>query len=319
MTSDEIKNIIKNVVEHPETCGFQMCLVTKSERRLFHVILSQTQNNNLHSSLKQLITTVLQNKFLAEGVEYAPAEYVADNQKKFYMIEQNDLYRPFAFITSDPEDFNTQCVSDVMGLVFSIRQGDHVIYCYQNSRPITIPNRKHTGLLTRIHETQGSIYFEEQKEPMLSILAAIDAVIVNNTVVTNDIGMMERNFEFVSFINAKASEAISSIIATNIVANNEKLTDYIQRGRKTYARKMMRIHGSPVMNMSANALVEKIKSLPRWRGKFELTDTGKVKLNTYQQVENLIDLFDERFTRSDITGTEYDTGVKKRAEPVEQN
>ena len=319
MTTEEIKTIINNITEHPETCGFQMYLVTNSERKLLRVNLSQTQKNNLHSSLKQLIMTVLKCKYLAEDVEFASAEYIADNQKKYYMIEQNDLYKPFGFLSTEPEAFNKRYILDIMGMVFSIRQGDQTIFCYQHSRPITIPNRKQTGVLTRMLENQDSLYFEEQKEPMLSILAVVDVVIINDIVVTSDIGMMERSFEFVSFINAKASEAIQSIVATDLIISSDKLTEYIQRGRKTYARKMMRILGSPVMNMSADALIDKIKSLPRWKDKFELTDTGKVKLNTYKQVECLIDLFDERFTRSDITGTEYDTGVKKRAEPIEQN
>lgn len=43
----------------------------------------------------------------------------------------------------------------------------------------------------------------------------------------------------------------------------------------------------------------------------------KFVLNTYEQVENLIDLLDERYTRSDVTDEEYDTGVKKWIAPVE--
>lgn len=34
-----------------------------------------------------------------------------------------------------------------------------------------------------------------------------------------------------------------------------------------------------------------------------------------ENVESLIDLFDERYTVSQITGKEYDTDVKKPAEP----
>ena len=45
-----------------------------------------------------------------------------------------------------------------------------------------------------------------------------------------------------------------------------------------------------------------------WKDKFEE--------NTYQQVEDLIDLLDERYTRSDVTNQEYDTDVKRVAKPV---
>ena len=52
--------------------------------------------------------------------------------------------------------------------------------------------------------------------------------------------------------------------------------------------------------------------LPRWQGKFEIDETDHtIKLKNYGQVENLIDLLDERYTRSDVTDEEYDTRAKK--------
>ncbi|MFR6566609.1 MAG: Kiwa anti-phage protein KwaB-like domain-containing protein, partial [Blautia wexlerae] len=47
-----------------------------------------------------------------------------------------------------------------------------------------------------------------------------------------------------------------------------------------------------------------------WKDKFEENQEGLIVLNTYQQVEDLIDLLDERYTRSDVTNQEYDTDVK---------
>lgn len=44
-----------------------------------------------------------------------------------------------------------------------------------------------------------------------------------------------------------------------------------------------------------------------WKDKFEENQEGLIVLNTYQQVEDLIDLLDERYTRSDVTNQEYDT------------
>ncbi len=49
-----------------------------------------------------------------------------------------------------------------------------------------------------------------------------------------------------------------------------------------------------------------------WKDKFEENQEGLIVLNTYQQVEDLIDLLDERYTRSDVTNQEYDTDVKRQ-------
>ena len=53
-----------------------------------------------------------------------------------------------------------------------------------------------------------------------------------------------------------------------------------------------------------------------WKDKFEENQEGLIVLNTYQQVEDLIDLLDERYTKSDVTNQEYDTDVKRVAKPV---
>ena len=105
--------------------------------------------------------------------------------------------------------------------------------------------------------------------------------------------------------------------AKGIVANIDKLTDYVKRGngKPKYAKKLMRITDSKVLKMEPEKLWENIHRSTRWNEKIKERDR-KFVLDTYIQVENLIDLLDERYTRSDITGEEYDTEVKQLAEPV---
>ena len=67
--------------------------------------------------------------------------------------------------------------------------------------------------------------------------------------------------------------------------------------------------------MESGKLWENIHKSTRWNGKIKEED-GKFVLDTYAQVEDLIDLLDERYTLSNITDTEYDTDVKQVAEPV---
>ena len=102
-----------------------------------------------------------------------------------------------------------------------------------------------------------------------------------------------------------------------IVANVEKLTDYVQRGdgKPKYAKKMMRIMDSKVLKMDTDELFDNIHKSSRWNGKLK-EKNGQFILENYVQVELLIDLLDERYTKSEITGVEYDTDVKMLAKPV---
>ena len=39
-------------------------------------------------------------------------------------------------------------------------------------------------------------------------------------------------------------------------------------------------------------------------------------MRNFSDVENMIDLFTERYTKSEVTGEEYDTSVKDKVEPI---
>ncbi|WP_420313834.1 Kiwa anti-phage protein KwaB-like domain-containing protein [Blautia luti] len=49
--------------------------------------------------------------------------------------------------------------------------------------------------------------------------------------------------------------------------------------------------------MKKEELLKRIQIVPRWQGKFEIREDG-ITLRTFADVENLIDLFTERYTKS---------------------
>lgn len=94
-----------------------------------------------------------------------------------------------------------------------------------------------------------------------------------------------------------------------------KLQEYVQRLNKKYAKKMMQIHKFPVATMNRDWLIEKLQTVERWKNVFEIQGR-QVYLRNFSDVEHIIDLFTERYTKSEVTGQEYDTSVKNKAEPV---
>lgn len=74
---------------------------------------------------------------------------------------------------------------------------------------------------------------------------------------------------------------------------------------------------SPILQMSADTLIEKISTLPRWKGKFKDPVDGMIPIENVKEIESMIDLLIERFTVSEVSGQEYDTEVKKKAEEIE--
>lgn len=310
-----VKDIIKNFVNNPAQCGFEAFVVTKNTPKLKRIQLSEDQNHEgkqIRSVLKEMIFDVIEEGYVSEDAQYADGHLLADNQNKYLIFEQGDSFAPFAYVDDTQElgDFNENDLNEAIGLIFQIRRAENVIWAYQHLWSIMVPNKKKTNVMTRLCRFENRTVFKEQTESLLTIAKKVDIIIVSNKLVTRNVSLLQKNFGFQDYIYQAAESSVNCIIETNIVNSSEKLLEYIRRGKPKYAKKMMRIGNSRVLRLSQEQLIEKVNTLPRWQGKFTISDDNQIELNTYGDVENLIDLFDERFTRSDVTDTEYDTDVK---------
>lgn len=171
-------------------------------------------------------------------------------------------------------------------------------------------------MATIVSGTQGDV-FEEMTDPIITFAEKIDLLVIDEHIITSDYKLLQNSFGFQDYIRIRADRTIAAVDAKGVVKNVDKFRDYVQRGngKPKYAKKMMRIAESRVLRMDTDRLWTNIHQSIRWNGKIK-EENGKFVLKTYAQVEDLIDLLDERYTRSDITDTEYDTDVKQVAEPI---
>lgn len=166
-----------------------------------------------------------------------------------------------------------------------------------------MPNKKKTNHMARIMRFENQIIFEEQRDSLLTIAKKIDIIIMDDYMITGNIGLIQKSFGFQDYIYQTAQQTVRSIEKIDIVENTEKLTEYISRGNNQYAKKMMRIGSSKVFGLTKEQLIYTVNTLPRWKGKFNFNqDKKQIILKTYKEVEALIDLFDERYMRSEVTG-----------------
>lgn len=317
LTGQEIKSLISEMTAEPEMCGFEVFMITKSEPRLKKMGFVERGEENLRHKLRESILKVISEKYSAEEAEYVSADRVADEQHKFYIIPTSVDYDPFSMLNSSEGVFSANDMDDATGIAFSVSYEGKQIWAYQHLWSIMVPNRSKKGTLARIiSKTQGDV-FEEMADPLITFSERVDLLVIDGYIVTSDIKLLQSVFGFKKYINVRAGEAIDAVESTGIVANVDKLRDYIRRGNGSprYAKKMMRITDSKVLKMAPDTLWENIHKSPRWNGKIKEED-GKFVLKTYAEVESLIDLLDERYTRSEITGEEYDTEVKQLAEPI---
>ena len=212
--------------------------------------------------------------------------------------------------------FSKNDIGDATGIAFSLRRDKNQIWVYQHLWSIMVPNKSKKNLMARLVSGERDV-FEEMTDPIITFTEKCDFLVIDNNIITSDYKLLQNSFGFQDYIRLRADKTIEAIESKGIVAKVDKLKAYVNRGngKPKYAKKMMRISDSKVLKMDQTKLWENIHKSTRWNGKIK-EENGKFLLNTFAQVENLIDLLDERYTRSDITDTEYDTDVKRVAEPV---
>lgn len=312
---DRITEFVQNVFIDDEY-GFEVYVVMKSGHKLKRFNLSEGRyedkedlDKNFKRKIQISFENIIKEKYLETEKDYDVVENIADDQNKFYVITQNEDYKPFELtnISLDYVDgYRADERENAQGVLFRFERAGKIIWAYQFLYQNAIPNRKGMGF--HVIPSEGDI-FEELKKPILLLSYRIDLLIIDDQIIFDNIGFMQRNFGFQDFVKSSASKVVDNIQNIDLVSNIDKVSAYISRSKPSYAKKMMRIRNSKVLTMPATKLYQKVTTLPRWQGKFDIdVENQKIILNSYDQVENLIDLLDERYTRSDITDEEYDSG-----------
>lgn len=222
--------------DNQDDCGFDAFVVMKEAPRLKSMSLSETKNTDgksFRDVLKEMIFSVINDSFLSADTEYADGIQLADNQRKFLIFKQGGTFTPFSFLNTahTADSFSVENLPNASGLIFKIRKGTDTIWCYQHLWSIMVPNKKKTNLMTRLCKFENQTVFEEQTESLLTIAHKVDILIINGHLVTGNTALLQKSFGFQEYIYQSAAQAVSSITAKGVVANAEKLTEYISRGK----------------------------------------------------------------------------------------
>lgn len=317
ITDKQVKDLISTITATPGMCGFEVYIITKSEPRLKKMGFIENGVDNLRQKLKDIILKILSEKYNSLEAEYVSADRIADEQRKFYIITTTESYDPLSVLKTTPGVFRKADIGDATGIAFSVRHGEKHLWAYQHLWSIMVPNKSKKNCLAKLVSNREGDVFEEMIDPIIAFTEKIDLLVIGDCIIASDYKLLQNSFGFQDYIRLRADKTIAAVEEKGIVANVDKLRDYIRRGngRPKYAKKMMRITDSKVLKMESATLWENIHRSSRWNGKIK-EENGQFVLDHYSDVESLIDLLDERYTRSDITDIEYDTDVKQVAEPV---
>lgn len=319
MPKERITSKIKNVILQG-TYGFDVYIAMKTtDNPIKKFILEEGKpetQDGFKKRIRDSIVSTIEEKYLSEESQYAQVETIADDQHKYYVIAQDKEYYPFKYLGTPDEkipSFTAEENADADGIFFKftkyIDDQLSVLWAYQKIRPAAIPNKKKSYFQLRAKSGRPDI-FEEMTDQMFMITKKIDLLILDNEIITQETSLIEKHFGFETFVRGRGMKIADKIENINLINNVGKIREYVERPNKRYAKKMMQISNFPIIDVKKEELLKRIQVVPRWRGKFEISENG-ITLRTFADVENLIDLFTERYTKSlIIDDQEYDTDVK---------
>lgn len=150
MNSDEIKTILQNAIASPGNCGFEAYLIVKSEPKLKKINFFEGRAgggnaDNFRVKIKMMFFELLKDYFLHPDAQYTEAINVVDNQRKFYIIPQDEKYAPFSFLDSTSGRYDSTDLENGTGLAFRIGFEEHAVWIYQHLWSILVPNKKKIG------------------------------------------------------------------------------------------------------------------------------------------------------------------------------
>ncbi len=306
--------------------GFDVYIAMKNDSQAIKRFVldegSPTKQNGFKKRLHNSIVDTIHTKYLSEESQYVTADALGDEQNRLYLISQSWEYEPFSYLEMPDEDIQSFSLEDkekadaVLFKFVKYAEGRMAtLWAYQKIQPSAIPNKKSRHFQLKVKSCEKPDVFEEMTDQLFMITQTIDLLVFGNDIITDNIKLMERHFGLEKFVRISAAHAVDSIATVRLVKNVEKLQEYIDRPNKRYARKMMVIHKYPVSTMPREDLLAKLKTVERWKNVFEVQDE-RISLRNFTDVEQLIDLLTERYTKSEVTGQEYDTEVKEKATPV---
>lgn len=311
MNTQEMQEYIKRII----TLEYGMCAFAVIKKDDAFSLKKFILDDDLSSKVTDMLKSILENQFLCDTAELDTAENIDDDRKVFYEIPQTTEYSPFAFLNSHGEisdKYSESDLDDLLGFAFKLNVNDTYFWIYQQvNYPQLIKKSKNIYAII-----SGGAYTSLKKD-VLKIERKVDCLIIGSSIITNKIELLQRVFHFEDYVRGEAQKTIQYISEMEIVNGIDKFLLLADKKALTNAKKLYKAKNSPVLRMKKDVLLYKLRTLPRYRGTFEITE-GRIQINNQKQATAFLKMLNDSILKSELTDTEYDSTVKKELEPIEK-
>jgi hypothetical protein len=230
MTLEEFRTKIDSIVQM-DSIGLNIyfLLDTDQGQILKRANIIVNVKTNLIEAYKHSLSQITRNEDLTM-INLSAAD---DRQSAIYLYDLDEQPTVFSYfetiknlIGEDPIpvfNFNTDNLSDLEGYFISIGDFEENIIMYRKQMPVNL-FRQGKIYLVKGHDTQ----FDKIDKEFLRIDTKVDVIAADNSIIINNISILERHYEFKAIIEREAEASLENINGLEILENIEVLQERFQ-------------------------------------------------------------------------------------------
>lgn len=191
----------------------------------------------------------------------------------------------------------------VNGFLFVYNIGGYLVYAYQK---ITKSYLLKSGLLMKMHLDNTFSFY---KGPVIRFTNKFDFLILDGKIISYCHNTIIQQFRYMVELQNKAREAVQSF--SHLLANSDLLLDRISKQRIRTINRLLGIGTSRINNFSPEQLRERLNQIVQYQGKFQYDGDGKIVINTVQDIDEVLRMFNDEIVVSPLTDAVYESEHKQ--------
>ncbi|MCQ2583806.1 MAG: DUF4868 domain-containing protein [Treponema sp.] len=304
MTKTEIQNYISEIIVD----GYEPEVYSLLKINDAFILKSFLAEDSLLKQLKNTIDSLLKDKILNDDFVIEDSSKIIENQKVYYEIIQNTEYKPFEIINNKvPDSYKETDQINLKGFFIKINLNSKCFWIYQHKYPVTLINKK-SSIMAILN---GQNRYEPLTVDVVKFDKKIDMIIINDSIITQNIDLMQREFSFNKYIRLDADRCIKKIKTLGILSSIDILQKMSGSEKLTTAKKLMSIRNSKTMGLTKNELFDSVRAHSVYKNLFKF-DEGKrtIIVSSQKDILNFLKMMNDDYLHSELTRTDYDTSSK---------
>ena len=311
MTTAEMQDAITSIIDGEY--GLSVFAVLNRDENLSMVRF--IPDDLLKTRIGKALETTLRSGFLSEEAQVDSSDNIDDNKKystRSFRMKSMILFCFWIHTMLSQHLIVSKMLNMFFGFAFHLNIYNTGIWLYQQVvYPQMIKRSKHLYAML----SKDNVYTVLDRD-ILRLESKIDCLIIGKSVITSKINLMQKSFHFEHFVRKEASATIQLIANMGLVDSPERFISLSDQKSLTNAKKLMKAKRSSVLRMEKEVLLDKLQTLPRYKGKLEIQN-GKIRISNQKQAIEFLKMLNDSILKSELTETEYDSSIKTELPPLE--